>query len=163
MLRKVVSGLLFAALLTAAPTAFAMEFMNVQVREGQLRGTPSFLGKIVADVPYGARVGVVERKGDWVRVGLPTGTEEGWIHASALTEKSLRMAAGADDVDAAATGDELALAGKGFNQQVEQQFRAENPNMDFTWVDRMETWKVSAGELAEFLREGDLVAEGETP
>ncbi|MFP4420456.1 MAG: SH3 domain-containing protein [Desulfococcaceae bacterium] len=151
------------AALLMATAATGMELMNVQVREGQLRTTPSFLGKVVATLPYGAGVGVLQRQGDWIRVGLPTRAQEGWMHSSALTEKNLRMAAGADDVEATATGDELALAGKGFNQQVEQRFRAENPDKDFTWVDRMETWGVSAEELADFLREGELIAEGETP
>lgn len=145
-----------AALFLAAP-ATGMEFMSVQVREGQLRATPSFLGKVVANVPYGVRMGVEGRQGDWVRVSGPA---TGWIHSSALTEKNIQMEAGAADVSAAATGDELALAGKGFNRQVEQQFRSDNPEMDFTWVDRMETWEMSAGEMAKFLREGELMAEG---
>lgn len=163
MFRKVVPVLLIMAIAVTATAVFGLEMMSVQVREGQLRATPSFLGEIAATVPYGTRVAVMKRQGDWIRVGLPTGPQEGWIHSSALTEKRIQMAAGADDVSAAATGDELALAGKGFNRQVEQQFRAENPSMDFTWVDRMERWEMPAGELARFLREGDLVAEGGAP
>jgi hypothetical protein len=151
---------LFLAVVLAATAATGMELMSVQVREGQLRATPSFLGKVVVNVPYGARVGVEKRRGDWFRVSLPAGPGAGWIHSSALTERNVQMAAGAADVSAAATGDELALAGKGFNQQVEQEFRAENPNMDFTWVDRMETWDMPAGEMAKFLREGNLMADG---
>jgi hypothetical protein len=157
---KYLSIPLVLAVVLAATAATGMELMKVQVREGQLCATPSFLGKVVATLPYGAGVGVLQRQGDWVRVGMPTHNQEGWMHSSALTEKNLRMAAGADDVAAAATGDELALAGKGFNQQVEQRFRAENPDMDFTWVDRMETWEMSAGDLARFVREGDLAMEG---
>jgi hypothetical protein len=160
MKSKFLSIPLFIAVLLAGTAAMGMDFMSVQVREGQLRATPSFLGKVIVNVPYGVRVGVQQRQGDWVRVSLPTGPGSGWIHSSALTEKNIQMTAGADDVSAAATGDELALAGKGFNQQVERKFRADNPEMDFTWVDRMETWDMPAGEMAKFLREGELMAEG---
>lgn len=157
-LRAVVPVVL--ALCLAATAAFGIEMMSIQVKEGRLRATPSFLGKVVSTVPYGTRVAIVKRQGEWIEVGIPTGVEQGWIHASALTEKRIKMTAGGDDVSAAATGDELALAGKGFNKQVEQQFRSENPDMDFTWVDRMETWDVSAGEIAKFMEKGGLVARG---
>jgi hypothetical protein len=39
----------------------------------------------------------------------------GWLHQSALTKKTISMKAGGQDVATAASGDELALAGKGFN------------------------------------------------
>ena len=93
-------------------------------------------------------------------MGLSEGAAEGWIHASALTPKKIVLRAGAEDVEAAASSDELALAGKGFNQQVESEFRAKNPNLDFTWIDEMETYVVSENEMKQFLKEGELSPEG---
>jgi hypothetical protein len=130
--------------------------MSVQVREGRLRAAPSFLGRSLAVVHYGDRVTVLERKGAWVRAAAPGGGPAGWIHGSALTEKRIVLQAGAQDVEQAATTDELALAGKGFNRRVEERYRAAHPGLDFSWIDRMETYGASAEEVRRFLEEGGL-------
>ncbi len=146
---------LAAGLLCAAP-AFAKE-MSVQVRSGQLRADPSFLGRMVATVEYGARVSVAEERGDWRRVALAGGAS-GWIHQSALTPRKIAMQAGSADVSTAASGQELALAGKGFNSDVEADFKRKNAEIDFTWIDRMEEIKFSADEMSVFLRDGGVRA-----
>lgn len=160
------TGAFLAAVLVlaaaGAPAAMPSE-MSVQVRNGQLRATPSFLGKIVGPVGYGDRVSVVMQQGDWVKVTSPRGTS-GWIHESALTRKRIVMKAGAEDVNAAASGDELALAGKGFNQQVENEFKAGHKDIDFTWVDRMGKITVSSADMQAFLKEGGVApSEGGAP
>jgi hypothetical protein len=141
---------------------FAVEqnMMSVQVKKSQLRATPSFLGKIVAAVSYGNHLEVRSQKGAWYRISLP-GTEiQGWMHASALTRKRIVLKAGASDVTQTATMDEIALAGKGFNKEVEGEFRAQNPNLDFTWIDRMEKIVVSQNQIQQFLNDGDLAPQG---
>ena len=70
------------------------------------------------------------------------------------------LQAGAEDVERAATTDELALAGKGFNSQVEERYRSDHPELDFTWIDRMETFGASAEEVRRFLDEGRLRPQG---
>jgi len=45
--------------------------MSVQIREGRLRTTPSFLGKIIGSVRYGDRVAVLEEKSSWLLVSPP--------------------------------------------------------------------------------------------
>ncbi len=132
--------------------------MSVQVKEGRLRAAPSFLGSSVGSVSYGDRVRVLEQRGAWLRVAA--GARQGWIHRSALTEKTIVLQAGAEDVKRAATTDELALAGKGFSRQVEDRFRAAHPGLDFSWIDRMETFTASADEVRRFLQEGALFPEG---
>jgi hypothetical protein len=101
---------------------------------------------------------VLEVKGAWARVAA--GSDAGWIHDSALTEKEIVLQAGASDVERAATTDELALAGKGFNSRVEERFRADHPGLDFSWVDRMAAFRASAGEVKRFLEEGGLSPKG---
>ncbi|UCD31824.1 MAG: SH3 domain-containing protein [Desulfobacterales bacterium] len=162
MVKLKTSILMFLLIGLTALAAFAVgkSMMSIQVKKGELRLAPSFLGKIVAQLYYGDRVYVLENKGSWSKVGLSAGAAEGWIHASALTPKVIVLKAGAKDVEAAASGDELALAGKGFNQQVESEFRAKNPNLDFTWIDKMETYVVSEQEMKRFLKKGELSPEG---
>jgi hypothetical protein len=156
------SILIFLLVCFTGLAAFAVgtSMMSVQVKTGELRLTPSFLGKIIARLYYGDQIYVIEEKGPWRRVGLSGGAAEGWIHASALTPKKIVLQAGDKDVEQAASSDELALAGKGFNQQVEAEFRAKNPNLDFAWVDKMETYVVAEKEMVQFLKKGGLSPEG---
>lgn len=134
--------------------------MSVQVKEGQIRSAPSFLGKIVGRAAYGERVSVTGEKGAWLQIRVPGKAAQGWMHASALTRKKIVLKAGAADVRQATSSDEIALAGKGFNEQVEGEFRAKNPNIDFAWVDRMEQVNISQAEIQRFLEAGKVVPEG---
>ena len=67
---------------------------------------------------------------------------------------------GTADVEEAATSDELALAGKGFNKQVEEQFSSDNPDADYAWIDWMEQVVVSQDEMRRFQEEGGLSPKG---
>lgn len=129
--------------------------MSVQVKTGQLRETPSFLGKLVCPVNYGDRLQVLTQQGDWAKVTTPGG-QTGWVHNSALTKKKITMKAGDQNAQTAASGDELALAGKGFNSDVEADFKARNKNIEFTWVDKMEKFKVAPEAMQQFLKEGGI-------
>ena len=127
--------------------------LSVQVKEGPVRAAPSFVGQIVGNLSYGDRVEVVDERAGWLKVATSTGVC-GWMHQSALTEKRIVMRAGSGAVQTGASGEELALAGKGFNSDVEAQFKAQNRAIDFGPVDRMERRKASQAEMAAFLKEG---------
>ena len=88
---------LVAGFLAGAATAFgdASAAMSVQVKNGQIRATPSFLGKVVAPLSYGDRVQVLETRNDWMNVTGPGG-QSGWVHSSALTKKKIVMSSGSD-------------------------------------------------------------------
>jgi uncharacterized protein YgiM (DUF1202 family) len=153
-------------LIVMAAAAFAAAgsaTMSVQVKNGQIRGAPSFLGQVVAPLNYGDRVQVLETKNEWMKVTGPAG-QSGWVHSSALTKKKIVMASGSQDVQTGASGDELALASKGFNSDVEADFKSKNKNVDFTWVDKMEKFKVQPREMQSFLKEGGVKpSEGGAP
>ena len=134
--------------------------MSVQVKNGSVRTTPSFLGKIISTLSYGDRVDIVEEKKAWSRIRIPDTATSGWIHTTALTPKKIILSAGSVDVDQAATSDELALAGKGFNKQVEGEFREKNRQIDFTWIDKMEQFVVSQAQIRRFIEYGGLNPEG---
>ncbi|NCC52061.1 MAG: SH3 domain-containing protein [Spartobacteria bacterium] len=135
-------------------TAHARE-MSVQVREGVLRSTPSFLGAVTAKVTYGDRVELMEKENGWAKVR--TGAVDGWIHESALTAKRLTLSAGGQTVSTGASSDELALAGKGFNAEVEAEFKAQNQEADFSEVDRMEAIAITEPEMQRFLQKGGVM------
>ncbi len=150
-----------AVVLVIALGALAAQQLSVQVRETQLRARPSYLGAGGATVAYGTRLTVVGEQGPWRQVTTPDG-QRGWLHLSVLSEKKLRLQSGGDDRAAAgADQDEIALAGKGFTEEVEQSYRRGNQAADYTWVDRMATWRVTPDEALAFLVAGEVVpAEG---
>jgi len=158
--RLLVLGFVLLGVLVLSLPAEAQKTMSVQVKEAQLRATPSFLGKIVARASYGERVNVAEDRGTWKRVLLPGGKAQGWVHASALTTKRIVLRAGQTDVRTSATQGEIALAGKGFNEQVEAAFQREK-KLDYTWIDRMETFRVTPEEMRAFLTAGHVTPAGE--
>jgi hypothetical protein len=137
-------------------TAEAQKIMSVQVREGQLRAKPSYLGKIVAKTSYGNRVTVLEERGAWKKVSVAGGNLQGWMHDTALTSKKIALKAGQGNVGTSVTQNEISLAGKGFSEEVEAQYRKTNKNLNYTWINKMETMKVSSEQMEDFIAGGHL-------
>ena len=130
--------------------------MSVQVQTSQLRSSPSFLAGIIGEVVYARQVQVLEERAGWMHVAVPRSTLSGWLHGSALSRKRIVIQAGSEDVERAATTGEIALAGKGFNEQVEQEFRSRNPGLDFRMIDQMQASRPTMARIAQFAREGRL-------
>ncbi len=131
--------------------------MSVQVKETQIRSLPSFSGKVLALAVYGDKVTVLEAKSGWVRAKSPDGKAEGWINLSALTSKEIAKST-AKGSSTGVSGSEVALAGKGFSKQVEDQYKA-GGKVDYTWVDRMEAMGQPLEACIAFLSEGGVAAE----
>lgn len=128
--------------------------MSIQVRNCKVRATPSQLGGIVATVDYGAVVQAGALQNGWYPVTTADG-KTGWVHESALSKKPIVMRAGATDAATGVSSDEVALAGKGFNEQVEAKLRKDG-TLDYTWVDRMSAFSVSADRITQFRTQGRL-------
>jgi len=138
-----------------SPVMAAPAQLSVQIESAQIREKPSVFGKIVANAKYGDRLDVVTKMEPWIQVRTADG-KTGWMHESSLSRKKVELSAGSQDVNRTASGEELAMAGKGFNSKVEADFKAKNQNIDFTWIDRMEKIKVSERDSISFLQEGGL-------
>lgn len=143
-------------LMLAANHATARD-MSVQVREGQLRSAPSYLSRILQTLPYTQRVTILETSGDWLQVQPLDTATKGWMHQSSLTRKKLALSAGDQDAETGVSTEEQALAGKGFNAQVEKAFKQRNEATRFDWVDRMENLDISIQAIQQFLKAGGLV------
>lgn len=148
-------------LVLTAAAAFAADpvQMSVKVKETQVRAAASYVGKIVAVLAYGDRVTILEKQKDWARVSFPAKKAEGWVNLAALQDKPIALKAGTESVEKAASSGEVALAGKGFNKEVEAKYKEER-SLDYTWVDRMETFVVSPAQVSAFLAQGGLTVEG---
>lgn len=149
--------LLGLALCLCGVLALAAKVMNVQVRDGQVRATPSFLGTIVGRAQYAQSVSVLQEQGDWFQVSLPGGAT-GWMHRSALTDKTLAMTSGSGAA-ADVSGKEMALAGKGFSAQVEADYRRGHAG-DYAAIDRMERITYDPATLLAFLAQGGIKPQG---
>jgi uncharacterized protein YgiM (DUF1202 family) len=139
--------------LSLAGVALA-ERMSVQVQDGQVRATPSFLGAVTAKLPYGAAVEAQPEQNGWIQVQTASG-QQGWMHKASLSKKKIVMTAGAAGASGASS-DELALAGKGFNSDVEKEFKKQNPTVNFAAVDRMAKLKIAPQEMQKFLADGSV-------
>ncbi len=140
---------------------FAQRTMSVTVKEVEVRSSPSFLGAVIAELSYGDTVRVRKEQGSWVEVNIPDSRDTGWIHGSALERKRIIFGASTDAVATEATSSEIALAGKGFNKDVEEKF-IEETDLDFSRIDRMEALVIPFEDIADFVKDGGLsTLEGE--
>jgi SH3-like domain-containing protein len=155
-LRIFLLAALFSCVFCLPLFSATQEFLSVQVKEGQMRSTPSFLGSVMVSLAYGDRVELIEDKGAWKKVAIRGGKIKGWVHMSALSAKKVALRAGTADVQTGATSSELALAGKGFNAKVEAEFKNKNKNIDYAWVDRMEMLAVKPDQMQAFLKQGQV-------
>lgn len=143
----------FLLLALAALSSVAQESgqsLAVSVREGQLRSAPGFLSGIEAIVRYGESLTILERSGEWLRARRDSDESEGWIHSSALAPPEELNLTGEQRTAGETTSREVALAGRGFNEQVEREYQ-EQQELDFGPVTAMEELILPTTDLAAFL------------
>ena len=158
---RFITAMVALCLLLAAEanSLWAQQIMSVQVQEAKLRKSPSFLAEVTKVLAYGDTVTVIGTEGDFQRVVTVADQAPGWLHTSALTEKTIVMQGGGSDVAAQATSDEIALAGKGFNKQVEESYARES-GLDYGPVDKMQSRVVPDQDKQAFLVQGGLADKG---
>lgn len=128
--------------------------MNVQVRQVIVRVSPDYLSRRTGSLNYGESVTVVGKDAGWYHIDAPSG----WVPKAALSKHKIKI--NPDQKFAAGTErhDEVALAGKGFNPQVEAQYKKDHPALRaaFADVDRMEKFGVTEAQLKQFRTAGKL-------
>ena len=164
-LRVPLAALLLAAM-ALPPLATAQQAgqaLSVTVKEVPVRDRPSFTGKVVGNLAYADRVTVEEVKGDWVKVSFPPKKiVSSWVPKSALQTQEIVLRAGNKAVGTSASSGEVALAGKGFNEEVESEYRKDK-KLNYAAVDDMEAFKVAPEDVSRFATDGGLTVEGVTP
>jgi hypothetical protein len=145
--------LIAAALALTAAAAYAST-ITVLVQQTALRKRAQ---------SYSPSVGTAKLGQKFESSGVEDGfhkTDSGYIHSSAVTERKVRLGS-ADSVGGSASAEEVTLAGKGFNAQVEKSYGAKNGSaVNFAAVNTMERRSVPEGELFDFLRAGGLLEGG---
>ena len=129
--------------------------LYVQVRTTALRSDPTFWSPQKTTLSYGSKVSPLSAAPtdkSWLKV--KSGSEEGYVHVSAVTKRRIVLSgqpAPTGNVDQGS----IVLAGKGFNNQVENKYRAAN-GLDYGAVDEVEKLGVDGAEEATFIKEGKL-------
>ncbi len=147
------------ALFLAAAALAATETVSVIVRKTSIRRDRQFYAPTLAEAAFRDQLVVLARDKDWLRVRARG--VEGWVHASAVAVKAVSVSA--KEATGGVSEDDVALAGKGFNSAVESEYRKNKPQANFAAVDRMEQFTATEQSLADFRREGKLVAKGGAP
>jgi len=141
-------------ILTFCPVVLHAESLRVVTRENALREDCSFLSPVKANLSYNDQIEVISGEGDWFKARYKK--VKGCIHKSAVTEKKVSLSGGAASKTSSASEDEVALAGKGFNPQVEESYKRKHAELDFSKVDGIEKFKIPEEELIIFIRNGGL-------
>jgi hypothetical protein len=116
-----------------------------------LKSSTGFFARTQGTLAYGDPVTVIQLKGKWAEVrSTARSSLSGWTAASNLSAK--RIIAGSSTT---ATNKEVALAGKGFSQEVENAYKADG-KLNYADVDKTEAVTVSEQDLFTFLNDGRL-------
>lgn len=143
------------ACLIVLAALYAADTYIVKVKTTTLRSEPKFYASTVLPLKAGDGLEKVAAQGDWIQVKTASGTI-GWIHTSALEPKKFNLLASNKGMKTGATADEVALASKGFNKQVEDSYRSRNKSLNFALVDRMVQIAIPSAAETAFLKDGKL-------
>ena len=125
--------------------------LYVATKTVELKASTGVFARTNATLNYGDRVTVLSVDGKWVEVrSVSSPSLTGWTASANMTAK--QVVAGSTTT---ATASEVALAGKGFNQEVEESYK-KSGNFNYADVDRTEAISVNLAELFRFLEEGRL-------
>ncbi len=127
---------------------------TVQVREIAVKSSPNYLSQTVGRLGFGDRVDIASTEGNWYRIENPSG----YIPTNAVGKSSASVEASQRYAATGVTHDETALAGKGFNPQVEGQYKKSSASLAAAYgqVDRVERMTVSDSALTSFISQGQL-------
>jgi len=143
--------LLAAAALSASAVVAAT--ITVLVQQTTLRKRPQFFAASAGTAKLGDAFSASGPDAGWYK------TDGGYIHQSAVTAKTVKLGSGSS-VGGSASAEEVTLAGKGFNSQVEKSYSEKNAGANFAAVDAMERRSVAEDAVISFLRAGGLLPEG---
>ena len=147
--------LLLLSVLAVFVVILMAETLVVKVQTTNLRKEPVFYADTIVVLKAGEAVEKVAEQNGWYKVKTAKGIQ-GWVHSSAVSSKSFDLLALGQTTKTGASAEEVALASKGFNKQVEDAYKAKHKDADFAGVDRMLRLKVSPEQLRRFLERGKL-------
>lgn len=137
------SGILFAQI-SSGGTAW------ISTKSAPLKSSTWFFAGTNGTLQMGAKVTVLQVNGNWAQVrSADNSSLSGWTSVNNLSARQI-VASGTG-----ASASEIALAGKGFNQEVENSYKTEG-DLNYDGVDQTEAITVSQDDLYNFVVDGRL-------
>jgi len=152
-MRKIIVVTCLFVCMTAGIWAQAIKggTMYVAAKTIELKSSTGFFASARGTLKYGEAVTILQISGKWAEVrSAASSAVTGWTATANLSAKRI-VSTGSSG----ATANEVALAGKGFNQEIENAYKA-NGKLNYADVDRTETQRVSKKELQDFITAGHL-------
>ena len=152
-MKKLIIGICLVLFITGfAPAQIARGgTLYVAVKEVTLKSGTGFFASAKGQLNYGERVTVLQVNGRFVEVRSSSNSSKtGWTASANLSARQV-----VSGTSSTATAREVALAGKGFNAEVESSYRSQQ-NLNYADVDRVEAITVNETALRRFLEEGRL-------
>jgi uncharacterized protein YgiM (DUF1202 family) len=144
-----IMGLLFTAFASAQVVSGGT--LYVAVKTLNLKSSTGFFASNRGTLNYGDRVTVLQVSGKFVEVRSSANSSlTGWTPSANLSAK--QIISGNTNV---ASASEIAVAGKGFNQEVEDSYK-KSGTMNYADVDKTEAITVQETTLRRFLEDGRL-------
>lgn len=126
--------------------------LYVSIKSVTLKSSTGFFSSTKGNLALGDQVTVVKVQGKNVEVrSVKSSNIAGWTSSANFSTR--QVVAGAAST---ATAKEVALAGKGFNQEVENSYKDHQGNLNYADVDKIEAININENELKRFLEEGRL-------
>jgi hypothetical protein len=124
----------------------------VAAKTVKVKSSTGFFAGTRGTLSYGAQVRILQLKGNWSEIqSLGGNSLSGWVNTSNLTGKRINPSG----AGTSASSGEVALAGKGFNEEVENAYKA-GGRLNYSAVNAVEAVTVAEQELYNFLVEGHL-------
>lgn len=143
-------------ILLCAAALFAVqngETVYVAVKKADIKSGTGNFDKVVAQASYGDELVVDKASNKFHRVHKASDPSvAGWIPATSVTTKKIVTSS----KKVTASADEIALAGKGFSEQVEDGYKTANKKLDYSNVDRLESFRITDSSLKTFIEDGEL-------
>lgn len=155
-MRRTMLVALFACAALLVVAVEAGDSLFVQVRESELRTSPGFLSQIVARLSLGDELAYAASRPGWFQVTIVSTGESGWVHEGSVREnKQTTLQLAGEGTTRTVSSREIALAGRGFSENMEGEYGSEN-QLDFAKVDDLEARRISPEIIVDFVLEGSL-------
>jgi uncharacterized protein YgiM (DUF1202 family) len=148
--RIVILACMTVLLASAAAAQFkAGQTAYVTAKSLPVKSGTGFFARTLGTLKYGDPVTVVRVNGKWAEIRSSVQIN-GWAAQANLSAKRVTASGGS-----AASSKEVAMAGKGFNEEVENAYKSGHA-VNYGAVDAVESNEVSDEELLAFIGEGRL-------
>lgn len=128
----------------------------ISVSGTRLLSRHSAFSKTIDRLDAGTQVTVIKKYGSYLKV--KTSDSQGWIAARSVQTKKPKIGY-SDKKTSDTSSEEVAAATKGFNSDVEGQYKKDNPKLDYDGLDKIEARTTVADpvkDLADFREKGKL-------